>query len=283
MINVGELEERLIGVLPDSLPPRLYRIMPLRRLIDSLRHSNNTLVSPVLWGDPYEAAQLRVKLTRPMYADIDGSIKFGVPFVGTPKRVGVWYKGSDAVKHLYCQCWSATKESDTMWRAYTNRESTVKVEVDPLPLLKSLIATGEQGSAFLGRVEYVDRQDLDATIANGRKCYGLQRSIHGATGLWGAAWAKSLLWKRVEFREENEFRLIFVRSKEGMRTPEPPPVCCYQADLNELIREVVIDPRQSSAANVADVIRRSGYRGPVRQSDLYSQPRLDFWDAVEPG
>ncbi|GAB2919859.1 hypothetical protein [Rheinheimera gaetbuli] len=89
-------------------PEVLYKIVPLDRLVEMLAKSQNVLVSPVLWEDPYEAAPLRVKLTHPRFIDVDGGMKVGMKFIGEPVRNGTWSQQGTAIKRVYCQSWTAT-------------------------------------------------------------------------------------------------------------------------------------------------------------------------------
>jgi len=89
----------LIGIENPDEP--VYRIFPLWYFEEALRLRQLVLVNPAVWEDPYEVLPERL-----MLQDLR-------PDNFKEKMFNVF------LRPAYAQCWSRTKESDTLMRAYS--------------------------------------------------------------------------------------------------------------------------------------------------------------------
>ncbi|HEV8413037.1 MAG TPA: hypothetical protein VGQ49_05550 [Bryobacteraceae bacterium] len=119
-------DDGFIALDPDE---QIYRIFPLWFFEEALRLKYLVLAPPSKWDDPFELMPERSVI------DIDGE--------QTPLQT--------LLKLVFAQCWSRTKESDTLWRAYSRvskdphagrnihpREEGVQVRSTPRKLLDAL-------------------------------------------------------------------------------------------------------------------------------------------------
>lgn len=117
---------------------------------------------------------------------------------------------------------------------------------------------------FIGRVQYLPERKLEIFAK------GILRSDGGF--LSTRLFAKTLLIKRPAFRHEKEVRLIF-RPHHGSKGTED--LFRYSIDPNELIDQIMIDPRmdEEAANNAKNQIRlRTDFSGEIKRSMLYGPP-----------
>ncbi len=262
-------------------PALLYRIVPYSRLLEMLSTKQTALVSPVLWEDPYEAAPLRVQLTHPLYRDVDGAMKVGMKFIGEPVRAGTWSQGGGAIRLIYCQSWTATSETDTMWRAYSQSKDGVRLRVKTSRLMEAFEAAWPEDSCFLGEVVYVPREEIDEELNDGKACYRLQMRGGTVNDVRGLGWISALTRKRSEFHPEHEFRLILVK-RNGYTTQDWPKLAFQPFDPIALVDEITLDPRSDKLSQVEQKLRAHGYPGLVNRSGLYQGPDYSFWNSTHP-
>ena len=92
----------------------IYRIVKIERFFELLVNNKNTLVSPSLWEDPFEAFTSKAKIK------IDGKL------IMPNNRV-------------WGQCWTTRiNETDAMWRIYTPDKNGVKIRTTARKLIDSL-------------------------------------------------------------------------------------------------------------------------------------------------
>ncbi len=262
-------------------PECLYRIVPYGRLIEMLTKRETALVSPVLWDDPYEAAPLRIQLTHPLYRDIDGKVKVGMQFIGEPVRAGTWSQGGGAIRLIYCQSWTATPETDTMWRAYSQSKDGVRLRVKTSRLVEAFETAWPEDSCFLGEISYVPREVIDEELKDGKACYRLQVRGGKVNDVHGLGWIPALTRKREEFRPEHEFRLILIKSI-GHSTQDWPKLMFQFFDPFDLVEEVTLDPRADTLHQVEAELRSYGFQGSLNRSGLYQGPDYNFWNSTHP-
>ncbi|MBQ9186697.1 MAG: hypothetical protein IJ144_02590 [Prevotella sp.] len=125
--------------LPDDT--RLYRIMPLERLLQMLDSKENTLVKPKLWDDPYEK-------------NISNLWKDGTLYLPNNYCCGIKMPIS---KGWYGQCWTLNEESDALWRTYTKgmQHRSVKISTTVKQLRESYSQTNDGTTFELMPVEYL--------------------------------------------------------------------------------------------------------------------------------
>jgi hypothetical protein len=223
----------------------IYRIISIERLIEMFAACNNTLVKPKLWDDPFENFILRCRVQLP-----DGAFaSFGFQ------------------DQFFGQCWTLQSASDAMWRIYSPKSSAVRIRTTIGKLAESLSACrGDwaHDEVFIGRVQYLSQKKLEDFAT------GILRSGGGL--LSTMLFAKTLLAKRPAFRHEKEVRLVF-RPHDEVETKTD--LFHYPTDPNELIDQIMLDPRMDEkATNNAKVqIRsRTGFSGEMKRSLLYGPP-----------
>ena len=134
----------------------------------------------------------------------------------------------------------------------------------PRKLLEALAAgtqSGPKASCFIGSVQYLEKNALLQEIANAVDSGGLDVFEHPGNR------AKLLLMKREAFAHEAEVRLMVVRH----RSDSPDTVFRIRIDQNVVFDEITFDPRLEifERKEREAVIRKLGYSGPFRESQLY--------------
>ena len=234
----------------------IYRIFPLWFFEETLRVGNLVLVPPERWEDPFEVLPSRVIMERPK------------PYEQKPLET--------FLKPAYAQCWSRTKESDTLLRAYSRvvkdphhrrntlpREEGVVVRSTPRKLLSAMqdwARSRPAMSCFIGAVRYESSDAIRQYLTDRISQYG-----PGAVGR-GQLRAELLLLKRQMFSHEAEVRMICVCD-----LPEQ-PLMQIPVDPSSIFDEVTFDPRlETFEQREREAVARSlNYKGPVRRSDWYT-------------
>lgn len=238
----------LTGDIKDD--EHLYRIIPLRRFYDLFRSHQNALVRPKLWDDPFENLALNSQCVS----------------ASNPNQVGTFSFKDD----VYAQCWTRHKASDAMWRIYSKGPAGtdgVRIRTTARKLLDALAASQPQfhtTSCFLGTVSYMNDQQMQSFA-----------QTHFANGLGtdGKLIAETMMIKRMAFAHEKEVRLIFI---EPNSSPMARDLYPYAIDPHAMIDQVMLHPRldASDAAQLkADIATKTGFRGQVLQSMMYSPPQ----------
>jgi hypothetical protein len=215
----------------------IYRVYPLWRFFEeALRLRHLVLVQPSSWSDPYEQLIWSCKVIN--------------------KGSGRQFMTHPCLWPVYAQCWSATKESETLLRAYSRvvrhplfrrnqcpGEEGVTVRSTPRKLLESLQAWApdeHKDHCYIGRVKYFDSEGVRAHV-------GEFFSRHPPdTKVSAMQTAELMLLKRSTFEHENEIRLIYVETRDG---PPPDRISC-EFDPNEIFDAVKFDPRLGSEPNL---------------------------------
>jgi hypothetical protein len=230
--------ENYINLKDAELDKPVYRIMPIKRLLQCLEEKRLVLVPPRKWDDPFENYLLsaRVKLSS--------------------GETGGMEEMRDKV---YGQCWTQHRETDAMWRIYSSDTSGAKVKTSPRRLLDALKNTDSDSAdvtCFIGKVQYMNQKDLVSSLM------GIDLFNSNGSGI-----AKSLLYKRREFSHEREVRLIHTDGKGAIH---PIPI-----DPSAAFDEIVFDPRMDAHLYGAyeAAVRAKGFGGRVAQSVLYKPPR----------
>lgn len=223
-----------------ELDKPIYRIVTFERFQQLFEQKQNTLVSPVLWDDPFENFILRcpVQLVTGELASVDFHDRY------------------------YGQCWTLKSASDAMWRIYSQDKRGIRMRTTIRRLMQSLDNhCGDWGSvcAFIGKVQYLNEAKLTA--------FARQAWQQVAP----ASFAKTLLVKRPAFSHESEVRLIYLEREPlsaGQKTYS------YPVGPHSLIDQVMCDPRLSPTEyeDLSCRIRGVGYDGKILRSLLYAPP-----------
>lgn len=225
----------------------MHRTFSYDRFVDLLRSQHNGLVKPTLWDDPFENFMLAHTLVRTP----DGELGTLEPLAAD------WYG----------QCWTATADSDAMWRIYSASHAGIKATARLGDLLDGLAASVHLSAglqAFAGRVEYYDQRAIAAHMSS-------LTFTDLALGGNNDHFAELLCVKREAFSHEDEIRLLYCDAdpQQGNGT-----VYTYALDANAVLASVEIDPRTTPAAAAAIVanLRVAGLTVPATRSTLYDAP-----------
>jgi hypothetical protein len=239
-------ELRHQGVLDvENLDTPIYRIFPTARLLQTVKSRNLVLVRPKLWEDPFENFLLQVRV------EVDGGV------------ISI----ADLHDRYFGQCWTMNEETDAMWRIYSPTSTGLKVRTTVRRLFDSLYgqnATKPELALFLGLVRYIPEQQFGSILGNRDIARTL---LLDATGI---NQVRTLLLKRYEFSHEAEVRIVFREVKPRYNVGLD--IRTFDIDPNKLFEEVVLDPRAKklTATRLERSLRRAGYAGTIRQSDLYT-------------
>ena len=188
---------------------------------------------------------------------------------------GSWRTGTFAAANCFCQCWSDLPESDAMWRLYSPDSMGVKLRARSRNLLHSLHLSTSSEKVFLGAVDYLPQEDLEALIRDAKRNHLIQLRPNLFETIPGEAWARCLLRKRRQFAHESEYRLVLAQTHPDSQ-PNAEPLFHYAVSLTDVVDEVELDPRCGDplAVEQEQQLRTAGYFGTVKQSKFYETPNL---------
>ena len=217
----------------------VYRIITRERLKEIFEKQVNTLVKPHLWEDPFEDLLVKVEGQLPT----GELVEFGQRY------------------DFYGQCWTLRGNTDAMWRIYSGDKKSVRIKVRIRTLIQTF-APWAIGPVFIGKVRYSTQQNLlrwARTVLRDEDDPTINLLV------------RTLLVKRAAFSHEQEVRLLYLDPRENLET-----IFQYHIDPHKFIEEIVLDPRVPAAEvqQSMDEIRAvTGFRGPIKQSDLYAPPK----------
>jgi len=222
----------------------VYRIISVPRLLEFFAKRENVLVKPRLWEDPFENFILNSPVQIP-----SGEI------------ATISFRDK-----VYGQCWTRQTASDAMWRIYSPKANAVRIRSTPRRLAESLSAARSkwaQVEVFVGTVRYLNTKKLASFAAN---------AFRDAAIPTPRMFANTLLVKRPAFKHEREIRLLFFPRDDKDAAAD---LFGYDVDPHMLVDQIMIDPRMSQAnANAlrAKIIRKTGFKSPIKRSLLYAPP-----------
>lgn len=254
----------------DEMNSPIYRIIDYDRLIEMIESKENLLSRPSLWDDPFE------NLLR--HARIQGqSSLYDYP--------GVFGES------IYAQCWSFSEENDLLWRAYSQNKDGVRLKSTPKRLLESVVGServieintnpetetdfvenfkkeleieeviSEHISVFIGKVQYLKIEEIKKYLSYISLSAKYQDII------------RSVFIKREPFQDEREVRLgISYSNSFYANNPEwIENRFSYDIDINQLIDEIVFDPRISNYKfrGLKMVLLELGYINEISRSSIY--------------
>jgi hypothetical protein len=235
----------------EDLDAAIYRILPKNRLVSALQESRLTLTRVARWDDPFENWALRATLIS-----------------DTGERIAL----SNIHSQYFGQCWTLKEESDAMWRIYSPNFEAVKIRTTVQKLFDSFYDYDDvvrDVSYFMGLVRYLPVEQIKVIMGNP------DIVPHLIFDSSAQLTVRTLLTKRLEFSHEEEVRLIrYIGASNSELSNDYPS---FNVDTNQVFDELVIDPRCSveQAALIRKDIEMVGYRGPVRQSELYQFPTFE--------
>jgi len=240
------MDHNFINILDSERDQYIYRIMPLSRLYELFENTENVLVKPSLWEDPFENFILKSK------------VRF---------KNGKTY-GFNHQNGFYGQCWTRSKASDAMWRIYSSDKRSVRVRTTIRKLFNSLYdSQSNKGlrdeKCFIGKVKYLPSHQLKVFASE---------IFSGQAGTRTYSLASSLCVKRPAFKHENEVRLIHFEHDVNKYNEQ---LFQYQFDAHDVIDQLMLDPRLDvSEAEIIkkEITKRVGFKGSIKRSLLYALP-----------
>jgi hypothetical protein len=234
-----------INLEAKDLDQSIYRIVPIKRLVEMFVNRRNGLVKPRKWQDPFENFVFKNRFVLP---------------TGKTLRPPM-------ADSFFGQCWTTKSQSDAMWRLYSDKNQGIRIRTTIRKLYLSLHnhAWPEMSDRlFIGKVRYQSKSNL---LKSARQIFSDERLYTGID------WAKTFLLKRSAFSHEREVRLLFFGYSEHASSSD---VYDYALDPLVLVEDIVLDPRldDASAFKMEALIRRkTNYRGRITRSDLYQHPK----------
>lgn len=260
------MNNNLINLTEEDLSKNIYRIYPFNRFLELLKNKENALVKTELWEDPFENFLLKSI----------GKLPNGELFTINSRN------------KYYGQCWSLKKESDAMWRIYSQHikddltekliidnigikvKSTIgKVFVDLFKTQKEYINPKNKQPynlfTFAGKVKYQKKEKLVELLSN---------ASNFLLDTTGKGQAESLMLKRLAFTHEREVR--FVYHNENSKPDDK--VFKYKINPNECFEEIVVDPRISKEnyLKIKKILKENGFKNRIIQSGLYKIENFVF-------
>jgi len=238
-----EMESQFINLKPNEIDKPIYRILSFEHLIEMFQSKRNTLLNPAKWDDKHENL-----------------------FLNSTLEINGLQLKSELGKSMFCQCWSFTKESDTMWRAYSLHKKAVKISSTPRKLLSGLFQVDNNiHKVFVGKVTYLTSSKLEKLFNENAKDWVFDQE--------GVGKSKTLLYKRYPFKNENEVRLIYNTFINADKL-----VLKYDFDPFHLVDNIVFDPRidYSDFRTKKLELREIGFTKGIVKSNLYKSPNFNI-------
>jgi hypothetical protein len=250
-----KVSDRCLNMTFDYLIKPIYRILPLERFLTLLRTKTDSLTKiSKVWEDPYENYLFKCLFTDSFRGD-GAAAEFGYSYFH---------------EKVFGQCWSFKKESDAMWRIYSNKKycldknlyTGIKVKSTPSILLNNIMNNNAslRDSLFCGRIKYQTRQQIEEHFSSFGDAIAMGH-LGKATNL-----LEEVLYKREEFSHEDEMRILHID-----RTSFKDDYLPFNIEPNEIFLEVELDPRLSSdeVKIITEALLDNSYRNAVNKSNLY--------------
>ena len=200
----------MINIVPEERDNKIYRIIPFFRLEQMLQQGKNTLVKILSWEDPYENFFYKQKFESE-----------GIPF-----------SAIDIGKEIFGQCWSLFKDSDALWRIYSQDRQSVRIRTTIGKLYDSAYLDDNCIiSTFIGKINYKAKTDLNKWLTD--------NPISQLNLDYMAV--NSLFYKRNNFSHEKEVRLIYRTRSESLEKLNL--IKQYDISIDDFIEEITFDPR----------------------------------------
>lgn len=219
----------------------LYQILPWRyakSIIQNRRLRFNNISKA--WEDPFELF---------LYKEI-------VDVEGRPlgKSMTSW------AQRYYGQCWSMSRDTDAMWRIYSQDKHSVRIKTNFCKMMEIMNETrGIMWTAPLfGRVIYRSKEEMGEW---------LKEVVEKGWGYFMHYLSDSLFIKRPEFQHENEVRFLI------SQTDNHEILDYFEMEIprEDFIEEIALDPRltQDEYQDFAKEVKTVAGEIDVCQSDLY--------------
>lgn len=239
-------ENNILGSLERD--DSIYRIFSYERFVEMIQSNKLTLVTPACWDDPFENFFLKSKVDMG-----DGT------FAGLDMIASKWYG----------QCWTTEKDSDALWRIYSQTKRGIRVKTTVGKLFNAFYRANDiqaQLKYFIGKVNYKSQDEILQFLQQ-------SRFMSVAAGATNRPFAELLCTKRTEFAHENEVRILYNDTSSG---PTQEKIIYFDIAPNVLFEEVCLDPRLGShvVTITEEELKAIGLKLPVIKSPLYEFPEV---------
>lgn len=243
-VKIGQFSKRIVE---RNYEVPIYRYLTFERLVEILIQKKVTLFKTKTWEDPYENFLYKAK------------IKVG----------GIYTSINESLDLTYGQCWTLKNETDAMWRIYSPDKQTMKIKTR-ITKLASISRNEANYQIFstthriIDTVKYYSKKRIVDLIN--------EHYLNGLTNMGNPL--QSLFIKRVEFRHEQEVRLIIQKNaqiEESIKKSIYPNFISLIVEPNDFIEEIILDPRlnRNQAELYSEILKSLGYRNNIRKSKLY--------------
>jgi hypothetical protein len=233
-INQHLKNNNLINLSDSDMSRYIYKIMPLEHLILMLSNRTLALAKTSSWEDVYENFLSKQKFE----------------FHG--KDVTMEHLGTI----IFGQCWSLSRDSDALWRIYSQDKKSVRIRTTVQKLYDAVhLGDGCAASTFIGKVDYKSPKKLNEWIIN-------NSPISMSSSLYKTM-VHSLFLKRNSFSHEREVRVIYQPAPKHIDATNNLKI--YDIDPLDFIEQITFDSRADMAYvnSIKDVI--SKYKFPLRK------------------
>lgn len=223
----------------------IYKYMPLKYVISTIKNNELCIGKVKTWDDVYENFFLKEDFILP-----DGKIIQIDPI---------------EQERIYGMCWTTLRESDAMWRIYSSNSKSIndvairiRTSVDRL---FDAVYTSDACSktTYIGNVKYIYKSELKKWLQ------GLD--IRTANDLMSHV-VESMFLKRKPFSHERETRIIILEDNDCGNLLK------YKINFNILFDEFVIDPLITDSNKINAIAKKLLNAGvtlkKVKQSTLYT-------------
>lgn len=225
----------------------IYRIIPIDSLFQILKNRQVWIGQTKVWEDVYENFLTKV--------------------------IQIWGKVPTSnygfIYNFYGQSWTLQKESDALWRIYSQNQNSVRIK-STIPKVIDLSTNNNDlenstiRNSDIGQVKYLSKAKIKEWIVDKQMAKPLF-AIPDFT--------ESLFIKRSEFKHEKEVRLVIFKNSDYEEESKGliPRFIKFDVDPNYLIDEVTFDPRISDEEFQTNmtILEKLGFKNKLNKSTLY--------------
>ena len=245
MLLDKELKDNLININQHNVDNKIYRVFRMTHFKDMISSGKLVLINPSHWDDPFENFVLKTNV---------------VDKGGTTSLENLY-------KQWYGQCWTDNgEETDALWRIYSPEKDGIRVATTIRKLVDIFFDRSDQYwklKYFLGKVEYDTRENIETFINN-------TTFMDITKGGSNTTLANLFCVKRIEFKHEQEIRIIFCDIRH-CNIEENKGLYRIPIDYTTLLDDILVDPRmeQCKFEELKHFIKNEGLATPISQSELY--------------
>jgi hypothetical protein len=174
---------------------------------------------------------------------------------------------------FYGQCWTLnTEETDALWRIYSPDKDGVRVKTTLRKLFDNFYDPNHKWamiSFYIGKIIYESSVEIQQFFEN-------PSNLNMIFQTSGEGSVQTLLVKRLEFKHENEVRLIYSANDETDDTTSP--IYQYRFNPNDILDELLFDPRFDDRLYETKKAKFSaqGFTKTIGKSTLYHVPDFNL-------